>query len=111
VGLDVLGTNLDDGSWERAELFDPERFVGIDDYEELAAFVPQGGATVAGGHRCPGEKLAIVGLAAAVATLSDERVAVLGRGLEVNRRRLPTKPATGGRVRGAGAAADRCPMH
>ncbi|EYT56805.1 cytochrome P450 [Leucobacter sp. UCD-THU] len=111
VVLDVLGTNLDDGSWERAELFDPERFVGIDDYEELAAFVPQGGATVAGGHRCPGEKLAIVGLAAAVATLSDERVAVLGRGLEVNRRRLPTKPASGGRVRGAGAAADRCPMH
>jgi fatty-acid peroxygenase len=116
VVLDILGTDTDDRSWERAQLFDPERFVGVDDYEALAAFVPHGGAGVATGHRCPGEKLAIAGLAAAVATLSDPRVQILDEGLEVNRRRLPTKPASGGRVRatgGSGAAAGpaRCPFH
>ncbi|MDR5698458.1 cytochrome P450 [Agromyces aerolatus] len=111
VVLDILGTNTDERSWERAEEFDPERFVGVDDYEARPAFVPHGGAEVPTGHRCPGEKLAIAGLAAAVATLSDPRVTILGSGLEVNRRRLPTKPASGGRVRATDAPAPRCPFH
>jgi len=118
VVLDILGTDTDDRSWERADEFDPERFVGVDDYEAVAAFVPHGGGDPAHGHRCPGEKLAIAGLAAAVATLSDPRVTVLDDGLEVNRRRLPTKPASGGRVRAASSARDgdaagapRCPFH
>jgi fatty-acid peroxygenase len=124
VVLDILGTDTDDASWERAGEFDPERFVGVDDYEAVEAFVPHGGGDPAHGHRCPGEKLAIAGLAAAVAALSDPRVTVLDEGLEVNRRRLPTKPASGGRVRAAsssrgsaaegaaaGADAPRCPFH
>ncbi|GGH38082.1 cytochrome P450 [Microbacterium album] len=109
VVLDILGTNVDERSWERAEEFDPERFRGVD-YEALAAFVPHGGADVATGHRCPGEKEAIAGLAAGIAALSDPRVTVLGDGLEINRRRLPTMPTSGGRVRAAGAGA-RCPFH
>jgi len=64
-----------------------------------AAFVPQGGGDVADGHRCPGEKLTIMGLAAAVAVLSHAGIEVEGAGLAVNLRRLPTKPASGGRVR------------
>jgi len=111
VVLDILGTDTDELSWERADEFDPERFVGVEDYEALTAFIPHGGADAASGHRCPGEKLAIAGLAAAVATLSDPRITIGGTGLEVNRRRLPTKPASGGRVRSAGAAASRCPFH
>jgi fatty-acid peroxygenase len=71
--------------------------------------VPHGGATVARGHRCPGEKLAIAGLATAIAALSDPRVTILGSGLEVNRRRLPTMPASGGQVRAASRT--RCPIH
>jgi fatty-acid peroxygenase len=110
VVLDILGTNTDDWSWERAHQFDPERFVGVYDYEALTAFIPHGGAGVATGHRCPGEKLAIAGLAAAVATLSDPRVRILDDGLEMNRRRLPTKPTSGGRVRATGTAS-RCPFH
>lgn len=109
VVLDILGTNTDDLSWERAHQFDPDRFVGVVDYEALPAFVPHGGAGVATGHRCPGEKLAIAGLAAAIATLCDSRLRILDRGLGVNRRRLPTKPASGGRVRAA-AAPTRCPI-
>ncbi|THG29997.1 cytochrome P450 [Naasia lichenicola] len=110
VVLDILGTNTDERSWEHPERFDPERFVGAEDYEALTAFIPHGGAGVASGHRCPGEKLAIAGLAAAVAALSDPRLDIASAGLGVNRRRLPTKPASGGRVRAAGSGA-RCPFH
>ena len=110
VVLDILGTNLDDRSWESAERFDPERFRGVDDYEALTAFIPHGGAEVRTGHRCPGEKLAIVGLSTAIATLSDPRISISGVGLGVNRRRLPTKPRSGGLVRAA-PSASRCPFH
>lgn len=103
VVLDILGTNTDDRSWDDADAFDPDRFVGVDDYEAIAAFVPHGGASVPDGHRCPGEKLAIAGLAAAVATLSDPRLTILDEGLDVNERRLPTKPRSGGKI--------RCPFH
>ena len=111
--LDILGTDTDDASWDRAGDFDPERFVGVDDYEAIATFVPHGGGDPAAGHRCPGEKLAIAALAGAVAALSDPRVEIDGAGLEVDRRRLPTKPRSGGRVRPAGSAAApaRCPFH
>lgn len=112
VVLDILGTDTDASSWDRADAFEPERFVGVDDYEALAAFIPHGGADVASGHRCPGEKLAIAGLAAAVAALSDPELEILDDGLDVNRRRLPTKPASGGRVRRVGSTAGGgCPFH
>lgn len=111
IVLDILGTNTDERSWERADEFDPERFVGVDDYEALKAFVPQGGGEVPSGHRCPGEKLAIAGLAAAVAALSDPRITILGTGLGVNLRRLPTKPTSGARVLAMDAAPGRCPVH
>ncbi|MCP2635545.1 cytochrome P450 [Microbacterium sp. HD4P20] len=110
VLLDILGTDTDGRSWERPDEFDPERFRGVDDYEALRAFIPHGGAGVATGHRCPGEKLAIAGLAAAISALSDPRVTILDSGLEVNRRRLPTMPRSGGRVRATGAPS-RCPIH
>jgi len=111
VLLDILGTNTDRISWgDGAEVFAPGRFVGVEDYEAISTFVPHGGADVATGHRCPGEKLAIAGLAAAIAVLSDPRLDILDTGLEVNRRRLPTKPASGGRVRSTGTAS-RCPFH
>ncbi len=110
IVLDILGTDTDERSWERAEEFDPDRFVGVDDYESIDTFVPHGGAGVATGHRCPGEKLAIAGLAAAISAMSDPRVTILDSGLDVNLRRMPTKPRSGGRVRAAGEAS-RCPFH
>ena len=107
----TLGTDTDDRSWEDAGSFDPERFVGVDDYEAIAAFVPHGGADVATSHRCPGEKLAIAGLAASISAMSDPRVTILPAGLEVDERRMPTKPRSGGRVRAAGSGDARCPFH
>ncbi|WP_125132527.1 cytochrome P450 [Microbacterium sp. 10M-3C3] len=110
VVLDILGTDTDPASWEDPDRFDPERFRGVGPaYEELQAFIPHGGATVADGHRCPGEKLAIAGLSAAVAALSDPGVRIAGRGLGVDRRRMPTRPRSGGRV--GPAAGGRCPFH
>lgn len=107
VLIDILGTDTDDGSWANPERFDPERFRDVEDYEAVPTFIPQGGADVATGHRCPGEKLVIAGLTAAIAVLSDPRLTILDSGLGVNRRRLPTKPASGGRVR----SAKGCPFH
>ncbi|KAA6436261.1 cytochrome P450 [Agrococcus sediminis] len=113
VFIDILGTDTDERSWERADEFDPERFVGVDDFEAIAAFIPHGGGHPSTGHRCPGEKIAIAGLAAAIAALSDPRLSILGERLHVSRRRLPTKPASGGVVRAASAAGSRsrCPFH
>ncbi len=110
VVLDILGTDTDTREWERPSQFAPERFVGVDDYEALHAFVPHGGGDVRTGHRCPGEKLAIAGLAASIAVLSDPRLRISGHGLDVNRRRMPTKPHSGGRVRRADAPSG-CPFH
>lgn len=104
IVLDILGTDTDAASWNRPGDFMPDRFVGVDDYEAVETFIPHGGGDPRDGHRCPGEKLAIAGLAAAVAAMSDPRVEILDEGLDVNLRRLPTMPASGGRVRG-------CPFH
>lgn len=108
--LDVQGTNTDKRSWQSPDAFRPERFYGITDYEALEAFIPHGGGDVALGHRCPGEKLAIAGLACAISALSDSRLRMLGRGLHVNRHRLPTKPASGVHVRAADSTS-QCPFH
>jgi fatty-acid peroxygenase len=110
VVLDILGTNLDDRSWAHPRRFDPERFRHVDDYEAIPTFVPHGGADVHTGHRCPGERLAIAGLSAAVTVLSDPALRIQAAGLQVNYRRLPTKPASGGRVRSAGSTKG-CPFH
>lgn len=109
VVLDILGTDTDEQSWAHPHRFAPERFTDVTDHEDVKTFIPQGGADVATGHRCPGEKLVVAGLTAAIAVLSDPRLRVLDEGLEVNRRRLPTKPASGGRVRAAGTGRG-CPF-
>lgn len=117
VVLDVLGTDTDDRSWSDADRFDPSRWLDVtswDDVEAVRTFVPHGGADVATGHRCPGEKVAVAALATAVAVLGDPRLEVLDTGLDVDRRRMPTKPASGGRVARRGAATGRsggCPFH
>ena len=110
VVLDIFGTNLDDRSWTNPAAFDPDRFRGVDDYETLTAFIPHGGGDVRTGHRCPGEKLAIAGLAIAIAALSDPRLSIENSGLTVNRRRLPTMPRSGGHIRAVDSRS-RCPFH
>ncbi|MGN7226663.1 cytochrome P450 [Dietzia maris] len=100
VLLDLLGTDTDPDHWDDATTFDPERFMGVDDVEQLEAFIPQGGAGVRTGHRCPGEKLAVAALSAAVAALSrpEVRISRDPDDLTFPWTRMLTRPATGVRV-------------
>ena len=64
------------------------------------AFIPQGGGDVRAGHRCPGEKIAVTALSAAVAALCRPGVHISG---ETEDRTFPwtqmlTRPSTGVRV-------------
>lgn len=110
IVLDILGTDTDQLSWSQPTEFRPERFAGIDDYEAIPVFVPHGGGDVRTGHRCPGEKLAVAGLATAISALSDPRLTISDKGLKVNRRRLPTQPSSGGIIAPADAPRG-CPAH
>lgn len=100
VLLDLLGTNTDPTHWEDANAFDPERFLDVDDAEQLEAFIPQGGAGVRTGHRCPGEKITVTALSAAVAALSRDEVRIgeSAEDLTFPWTRMLTRPATGVRV-------------
>lgn len=100
VLLDLLGTDTDPNHWDDASTFDPERFMGVADAEKLEAFVPQGGAGVRTGHRCPGEKLAVAALSAAVAALCrpEVRISRDPDDLTFPWTRMLTRPATGVRV-------------
>lgn len=96
--IDILNTNVDPNSWERADQFDPERFLGVD-FEQITSFVPQGGMDVATGHRCPGEKIAVSSLASTIAALCEPQVEILPDGLDFSWTEMPTRPASGGLVR------------
>lgn len=98
VLIDVLGTDVDPREWERAGDFDPGRFLGVDDYEALEAFIPHGGGDVHTGHRCPGEKIAISSLATMIAALCEPGVTIHPEGLDVDWSQMPTKPRSGGIV-------------
>lgn len=100
VLLDLLGTDTDPHHWRDAGTFDPERFMDVDDAEDLEAFIPHGGAGVRTGHRCPGEKIAVTALATAVAALCRPEVRISE---DHDDQTFPwtqmlTRPATGVRV-------------
>ncbi|RKQ35346.1 MULTISPECIES: cytochrome P450 [Kocuria] len=99
--LDILGTNTDPASWDRAATFDPERFMGVADAEAITTFIPQGGADVRTGHRCPGEKIAVTSLSAAVVALCRPEVQLPSDqdDLTFSWTHMLTRPATGVRVR------------
>lgn len=95
--IDILNTNADPNSWERADQFDPERFLDVD-FEQITSFVPQGGMDVATGHRCPGEKIAVGSLASTIAVLCEPEVEILPDGLDFSWKQMPTRPESGGLV-------------
>lgn len=100
VLLDLLGTDTDPHHWRDAAEFDPERFMDVDDAEDLEAFIPHGGGGVRSGHRCPGEKIAVTALSAAVAALCRPgvRISVDRDDLTFPWTQMLTRPATGVRV-------------
>jgi fatty-acid peroxygenase len=58
VILDLHGTNHSRRDWAEPDVFLPERWRSFP-LQPPPAFVPQGGANVALGHRCPGEDVAV----------------------------------------------------
>ncbi|MDO5512106.1 cytochrome P450 [Corynebacterium sp.] len=106
VLLDFVGTLTSPQEWDNAASFDPERFMrfdGVEDAESLEAFIPQGGADVYSGHRCPGEKIAVAALSGAVALLTRPTVEISEdvEDLTFPWTTMLTRPATGVRVHGA----------
>jgi fatty-acid peroxygenase len=57
VLFDLYGTNHDPRVWEAPDDFRPQRFV--ERHEGPFDLVPQGGGDPATGHRCPGERVAL----------------------------------------------------
>lgn len=100
VLLDLLGTDTDPNHWRDAGTFDPDRFLDVGDAEKLEAFVPHGGAGVRTGHRCPGEKIAVTALSAAVAALCRPGVEISDDpdDLTFPWTTMLTRPATGVRI-------------
>lgn len=101
VLIDILGTNTADSEWHEAETFNPERFLEVNDAEALTTFIPQGGGDVRTGHRCPGERIAMSALSAAVAALArpEVRIGTEPADLTFPWTQMLTRPETGVRVR------------
>ena len=97
VVLDLHGTNHDPRLWDRPDAFDPSRFLG--ERPGHLGPIPQGGGSVAGGHRCPGEDVARELIRQAALFLTDParvRFEVpADQDLSVAVRRLPALPRSG----------------
>lgn len=103
VLLDFVGTLNSPTEWKDAGSFDPERFLpydGVEAAESITSFIPQGGGGVRSGHRCPGEKIAVSALSAAVVVLCREGVTISSDAVDTSFpwTKMLTRPATGVRV-------------
>lgn len=91
VMLDLFGTNRDSRSWDRPNEFLPQRFVGV--APDAYSFVPQGGGTHEGGHRCPGERVAVEIMKHSAVTLARRiSYGVPSQDLGIDWTRLPALP-------------------
>ena len=98
IVLNVHGTDHDPMTWPDPGTFAPGRFLPNDSPSRSDGFVPQGGGDVATGHRCPGESVAVELLAMTLRRLSRLGATLPPQDLTVDRRRMPTRPASGVRL-------------
>ena len=70
------------------------------DAESITSFIPQGGADVRSGHRCPGEKIAVAALSSAVEMISrpDVQISTDREDTTFDWTKILTRPDTGVRV-------------
>jgi fatty-acid peroxygenase len=98
VLLDVHGTNHSPHDWADPHLFLPERWRAFP-HGSPPAFVPQGGASVERGHRCPGEDAAIqLMLLALEVLLVQMRYEAAPHRPPLDYTRLPALPENGMRI-------------
>ncbi|MBK1688014.1 cytochrome P450 [Rubrivivax gelatinosus] len=97
VLLDVHGTHHDPRAWREPQAFLPERWLQRrpGPYEFLA----QGGGDIAGGHRCPGEEIALRLMLMALQRLLRMRLLLPPQVTTLRMSRLPALPADGMRLR------------
>jgi fatty-acid peroxygenase len=93
VLLDLYGTNHNPRTWVDPYAFRPERFLGAP--PGAFEFVPQGGATAAGHHRCPGEDITLALMQLALRRLVAARYRVPPQDLTLAMERLPAQPRSG----------------
>lgn len=93
VLLDLYGTNHDERIWKEPHAFDPDRFLQWNG--SAFNFVAQGAGEHASTHRCPGERLTIELVKAAVRQLvSGMRYDVPPQDLSVDLSQMPAIPAS-----------------
>lgn len=94
VALDLYGTNHDPAVWERPEEFLPDRFLKWNG--SAYNFIPQGGGDVSIHHRCPGERITITVMMAAIRFLAGAVTFEVPRqNLEIDFSRMPARPRSG----------------
>jgi fatty-acid peroxygenase len=93
VLLDLYGTNHDSRRWPEPAAFRPERF--LDRAPGLYDFVPQGAGDRSRTHRCPGERMTIDLVKAALRFLAALHYTVPDQDLTVDRARIPALPRSG----------------
>lgn len=103
VILDFVGTLHSAEEWDNPASFDPERFMAYEtqsEAETIKPFIPQGGADVRTGHRCPGEKIAVTALSAAVEALARPEVRISAEAIDTNysMTEILARPKSGVRV-------------
>lgn len=108
VLLDVHGIDHDEREWAQPDEFRPERFA----HKEITPFnfIPQGGGNHALNHRCAGEWLTIEAMKTTALLLSTAMTyEVPPQDLRIDLTRMPTRPASGFRMRWVQAAAPNQP--
>lgn len=100
VLLDIMGTHNSPKLWDNVADFDPSRFMGVDNWEEIEYFIPQGGGDVHSGHRCPGERIAVTALSVAISAMAQENVVISQDPDDTQFRwdQILTRPKTGVRI-------------
>lgn len=94
VLLDLYGTNRDPSYWSAPNAFAPERFAS--GKPNAFGFIPQGGGSYDGHHRCAGELVTMAIMTSAIKMLHQHmQYTVMPQDLDLDFSKMPTLPKSG----------------